>query len=167
MEYWVDGYNLILRKHWNAKATLQQARDRLLSAVTALGGPVRVFFDASKPGAGGRQPGTPSTRVAATFVRDKSADDAIADALRSTPKGTVTVVTDDRELRGRARQLGANTCGVDRFLEKLEKAYAPQSKPTQRGGDAAPSEKPGHISKRQVDDWMKYFGFDEDEDPLP
>ena len=105
--------------------------------------------------------------MVATFVRDKSADDAIADALRSTPKGTVTVVTDDRELRGRARQLGANTCSVDRFLDKLKKTYAPQSKPSQRDGRTAPSEKPGHVSKRQVDDWMKYFGFDEDEDPLP
>ena len=166
MEYWVDGYNLILRKGWNTKATLQQARDRLLSAVTGLGVTVRVFFDASKPGAGGLQSGSPSTRVVVTFVRDRSADDAIADALRAAPKDTVTVVTDDRELRGRARQLGANTCGVNRFVEKLEKKHAPGINPRNQGSKTPRGDKPGHVSKKQVNDWMKYFGFDEDKDPL-
>lgn len=163
MEYWVDGYNLILRRRWNAQATLEQARDRLLSAVAGLGVQVRVFFDASKPGAGGPVTGSPSTKVVSTFVRDGTADDAMAEALRAAPKGTVTVVTDDRELRGRARQLGANTCGVDRFLQKLERRHTPRSKQRHRGGKVAPGEKPGHVSKKQVDEWMKYFGFDEDD----
>lgn len=167
VEYWIDGYNLILRKRWNASMTLQQCRDKLLSSVAALGVPVRVFFDASKPGAGGvRGDATPSTLVTPVFVRDRSADDAMADLLRSARKGSVTVVTDDRELRGRVRQLGANALGVSKFLERLEKKASPVVRPGTRGAPVEPGEKPSHISRKQVQEWMDWFGFDEDDDLL-
>lgn len=167
MEYWIDGYNLILRKRWTETLTLEQSRDKLLSAVTALDVPVRVFFDASKAGGHGGGPGShasPSTKVTPRFIRDGSADDAMVDALRGVPKGSVTLVTDDRELRGRARQLGANALGVSKFLERLEKRRSPISPPRTRNGKTAPGEKPTHISKKQVQDWMDWFGFDEDGD---
>jgi hypothetical protein len=88
-------------------------------------------------------------------------------ALRAAPRGTVTLVTDDRELRGRARQLGANTLGVDRFLEKLERAVSPvPPKPATKKGPAGDRGQHG-LSKKQLDDWMNWFGFDPDEEPLP
>jgi len=164
VEYWIDGYNLILRKRWNATMTLEQSREKLLAAVTGLGVPVRVFFDASRPGAGGQGGHSRSTRVTPVFVRDRSADDAMADALRSAQKGVVTVVTDDRELRGRVRQLGANALGVTKFLERVEKKTGPRSQPGAHGRKVPPGEKPGHVSRKQVDDWMNWFGFDENDD---
>jgi predicted RNA-binding protein with PIN domain len=169
MEYWVDGYNLILRKRWTDTMTLEQSRDRLLSAAAALANPVHVYFDASQsPGGGGRAPtSTPSTRVRAVFVRGEEADEAMITALRAAPRGTVTLVTDDRELRGRARQLGANTLGVDRFLEKLERAVSPvPPKPATKKGPVGDRGQLG-LSKKQLDDWMNWFGFDPDEEPLP
>jgi hypothetical protein len=100
------------------------------------------------------------------FVTGGTADDAMAEALRGAPRNQVTLVTDDRELRGRARQLGANTCGVNRFLVKLDKKISPVTKPRGRDAPTSPDGKPRHVSAKDVDDWMNYFGFDKDEDPL-
>ena len=167
MEYWIDGYNVILRKRWNDRGTLEQAREKLLSAVIALGVPVRVYFDASKTPGGHGSPHSRSSHVVPVFVRQGTADDAMADDLRNKPKSQITVVTDDRELRGRARQLGANTCGVNTFVAKLDKTISPVSKPRRHGRPTATGDKPGRVSKKDVDDWMRYFGFDDEEEPTP
>jgi len=167
MEYWIDGYNVILRKRWNDSETLEQAREKLLSAVVALGVTVRVYFDAAKAPGGHGSSHSRSSRVVPVFVRQGTADDAMADDLRNKPKSQITVVTDDRELRGRARQLGANTCGVNTFVAKLDKTISPVSKPRRHGRPTATGDKPGRVSKKDVDDWMRYFGFDDEEEPTP
>jgi predicted RNA-binding protein with PIN domain len=172
MEYWLDGYNLVLRKGWDREGGLEAARARLLRAVTPLGVACRVYFDA-RGGAGVGGPSreeSPSTLVRPLYVKDRPADDAMADDLRAAAKGTVTVVTDDRELRGRAKQLGATTLGVEKFLEKLDHAATPVRKPS--ASSRARKKEPGatpeagrdaRLSKREVDEWMKLFGFEEGE----
>jgi predicted RNA-binding protein with PIN domain len=165
MEYWVDGYNLILRKAWDREGTLEQARARLLRSVVPLGVPLRVYFDAKK-GDGRSRDESPSTRVKAVYATAVAADDAMASDLRGVPRGQITVVTDDRELRGRAKQLGAATLGVDKFLEKVDLANAPVREPPP--SSRAPEPQPGakdvrdfRLSKKEVDEWMKAFGLDE------
>ena len=164
MEYWVDGYNLILRQGWTrAGATLDEARERLLRHVQALRAPARLYFDASRTGATVDRGRCASGGVRIVFVSRSSADDAMVNDLRGhrAPRD-VTIVTSDRELRRRARQLGASTVGVEKFATRVAHANAPASRPPSRraetGGRTAP------LSDGEVDDWMNWFGYDGDDD---
>ena len=151
MEYWVDGYNLLLRQGWTEGRTLEQARERLVQTASRVGKPVRLYFDATKlpPSTSSGEP--VRGRVRTIFVRHATADDAIVNDLRSSGETrSVRVVTDDRELRGRARQLGAETLGVKKFLTRLERGAAP---------------KPPAAGRRDVEDWLDYFGIDENWTP--
>ena len=112
-------------------------------------------------GAGGPNTGSPDTRVRAIFVRQGTADEAMISALRNQPKGSVTLVTDDRELRGRAKQLGANTCGVGKFMERLDRRGQPKPSKGRSTGSKKSGEKPTRVSKKEVEDWINWFGFDE------
>ena len=171
MEYWIDGYNLILRQAWNESGSLESARDRLIRETVRLGAPVRIYFDASRSqGLSGEGP-SPDRRITVLYSRDGIADDAMIRDLAKAQASAVTLVTDDRELRARARDRGANTLGVERFLSKLAKAAAPKPK----GGTKAPGSgkldaegRPKKISKKEVDDWLDAFGFDDDDlvDPM-
>lgn len=166
METWLDGYNVILRQGWNKKASLEEARARLLTAVAALKQPVRVYFDAQKfPGRVTRSEAS-SPDVRAIFVREGSADDAIVEDLRGA--SGVTVITDDRELRNRARQLKANAVGVDKFIKRLQHAVAPLSKPTRKPrGTRSEKEqdRSRSLSGKDVEDWLDFMGLDEDWQP--
>ena len=174
MEYWVDGYNLILRKAWDREGGLESARAKLLRLAVPLGSPVRIYFDARK-GDGRARDESPSTRVKPVYVTNRDADDAIAADLRLAPKGSVTVVTDDRELRGRAKQLGATTLGVEKFLERLDHANSPVREPSAASRTpalddrirSAPVTRDVRLSKREVDEWMKIFGIDDGTAPPP
>ena len=167
MEYWIDGYNLILRRGGPRPDELMEAaRERLLRGATALAVPMRIYFDAS--GGGGPAVAARSQgAVRAIYVGDRSADDQMVSDLRAhgNPRD-VTIVTDDRELRQRARQLKANTLGVARFGERLDRAVSPASHPAPgrpEKGEARPAG--GNLSKKQVDEWLDYFGIDEDWKP--
>jgi hypothetical protein len=100
---------------------------------------------------------------------DESADDRILRDLRLPRTVAVTVVTDDRELRGLAKQLKANTVGIARFVERLNKTGTPSKGPSKsRGGKQRTSShdkdgRPTSVSAQEVDDWMRTFGFEEDE----
>jgi len=171
MEYWVDGYNLILRKGWDREGTLEQARGRLLRAAVLLGVPVRVYFDARRGAAGpSEREESPAARVRPLYVREGAADDALAADLRAAATAAeVAVVTDDRELRGRVKSLGGRTLGVDKFLERLEVAGAP-ARPGRRppaasdrkSGAAASGPRDVRLSTKEVDAWLKTFGIEGD-----
>ncbi len=71
------------------------------------------------------------------------------------------MVTDDRELKLRVKGLGATSLGVAKFAERLRVESAPKS-----AAPAKPAEKKDkRLSSSEVDDWMQFFGFDENEDP--
>ena len=166
-EYWVDGYNLIHRRRWAEDAGLAGGRRRLVAALANLTVAVRVFFDASSgsvgPGAASEDRGA----VKVTFVRTGSADDGLITALRQRGGAGVTIVTDDRELRQRAQQLGALTVGVNRFLERLDKSPTtgrdgPRPKPG-AGTGAGDDGRPRSVSKKDVEAWIREFGLDDPE----
>lgn len=171
MEYWIDGYNLIHRMDWLRTCTLARARERLEAALVPLQTPMRVYFDARSGGDGPvGQPGSRSSKIALVFTAGESADDRILSDLQNAKPGTVTVVTDDRELRGRAKQQRANTLGVDKFVERMEKAARPPVKPPEGRAKAASRNRDGRpasaLSRSEVDEWMRIFGF-EGKDPSP
>lgn len=169
MEYWIDGYNVIGQTRLGVGCSLEEARDRLVHALRGLSAPVRIYFDASKSGAPSKPypPPEPVGSVRQEFVRQGTADDAMILDLRTANQKNVTLVTNDRELRGKARQLGATTLGVEKFIERLTVAMAPKSPPpsASKSSSAQKSEKPGSISKAEVEEWMKLFGFDENGAP--
>ncbi len=174
MEYWVDGYNLILRKGWDKQFTLAQSREKLLRAVVPSGMPTRIYFDASRDrSSNDARLASPSTKVTPVFVRSGSADDAMIADLRKVTAANVTLVTDDRELRGRARQVGANALGIEKFLERIDVANAPpppprspsQTPPSHSPADDPDDDRPKRVSKQEVDDWMKAFGITDDWKP--
>ncbi|HGY90981.1 MAG TPA: hypothetical protein ENK43_07400 [Planctomycetes bacterium] len=168
MEYWVDGYNLILRNRWQEKeGSLERAREVLLRRLQSLRAEITVYFDASKMPP---PPGLVQARaghIVTIFVREGSADDRMANDLRGRARGKqVTIVTDDRELRLRAKQLKAKTLGVARFLERLAKAVSPAEAPRRKKRSAnETTDRPQHLSKKEVDDWLDYMGVEEDWTP--
>ncbi len=150
MEYWIDGYNFLKRSDFESKADLATRRRKLAEAVAALGVPARIVYDARD---GGRtDPGSgrfPGIRI--EFAR--KADDAIVLALHDVrrPDG-ITVVSDDREVAGKARNLGARTASTRAFADQLRRS----------AGDPAGG-KPESPSAGEVEEYLRIFGSAPDE----
>jgi hypothetical protein len=133
MKAFIDGHNAIHALKLGAEDH-ETARGLLARRVLeAAGDEAVIFFDARSASKGlpvtGRLHG-----VAVRFCRKTTADEEILAEVRRTARpGEVTVVTDDRELAGRARQLGARTAPVERFLGGERLPPAPE-KPRTAGG---------------------------------
>ena len=83
------------------------------------------------------------------------ADEFIAEAVRvSSAPGSMSVVTSDRRLREEVEGLGARWEGPRRFLARVKRAVR---------GKGEDVEKPGNPTDEEVGEWLKEFGFAEDE----
>lgn len=124
MRVLIDGHNAIhrLKLRGPDHASLRRL---LLVRVAEREPQAIVFFDAREvpPGLFGhaREGG-----IRVEYVRGRDADSAILDEVRDGPDALV--VSDDRELAGRARQLGARACSVREFFG----AEPPREKPRGR-----------------------------------
>jgi|GEM_PF-6358927 predicted RNA-binding protein with PIN domain len=118
---WIDGYNLIGHLGLTQQGSLDSARARMLGLLS--GRKLRVYFDA-------RTGGLPEQRGALeiVFTRAENADERIVRDLRALGVGTreVTLVTNDRELAGRCRQLGAAHTSCAAFVDSLPKLSTPR-----------------------------------------
>jgi len=138
MPYYLDGNNLIARARRTARPG-EDDRAALLSGLAArLRGnrsSVRVFFDGE-----GRAASLGPLTVSGT---GGSADEAIVREIgKSADPRQITVVTGDRELARRSRDLGAKTMAPGDFWSRF-------------GDSAAPEQgKPGKVD---VDEWLDYF----------
>ena len=125
----VDGHNALHREGIRTGVHENDRREILLR-VREIDPDAIVYFDArgAPPGlaAGGREEG-----LRVRYARDGEADAAILEHVRAEPGGLV--VTDDRELAGKARQLGARTLGVAEFFEELGARQAPDPEKPERG----------------------------------
>lgn len=122
----VDAYNAMYRLWAEAPHDRDEARRRLVEAcqeAVRSGRPVparahvTLVFD-THPGASRQGQRSRSGNVRWVYVAG-SADDAIVARVKEdggTPGRSVVVVTDDRELAGRTRQLGARVLGVRAFF---------------------------------------------------
>lgn len=128
MHYFIDGYNFLFRL-FQKKGSLQKQRDAALFSlneeIEKLPLSITVVFDSSEKL---REAASRSHLDALEIIyttRQQSADDYIYKAIEeATHPQNETVVTSDRELAGKCRQLGANTLTVEQFLTHLQKRKA-------------------------------------------
>ncbi|MHC4389819.1 MAG: NYN domain-containing protein [Planctomycetota bacterium] len=175
MIFLVDGYNYLHRARLLG-GDLRRARLALLGRLSVLAGDrnrVHVVWDAergTREGTAPRDGGVLESRgrVESVFARNCTADDEILAWIRSSEKAaSLCVVTDDRELFGRAEQLGARTMRVaeveERFAKKGRKVVGTGRREEDPAGEAAESEKPRAPRGSEVKEWLDYFGATEEE----
>jgi hypothetical protein len=158
MPYIIDGHNLIPKV---PGMSLQDMDDeiqlvKLLQEFCRVNRKkVEVYFDNAPPGSpGARTYGA----VVARFIRQGgTADEAIRKKLirLGGEARNWTVVSSDREVQANARSVRAKILPADEFAEQLIGLGDPP-------GDGAIQEG-GDLTSQEVDDWMKLFGV-EDED---
>jgi len=136
--YVIDAHNALHRILPGVSGGLDALRRELLRTVQhslpSQRDRAHLVFDAAS---GSAHAGTSSRSGALSWeYAVGSADDAIVGWLRGDERSTteVTVVTDDRELRGRAKQLGAKTMRLREFF-----AASGEAAGTDRGAKAPPS----------------------------
>jgi predicted RNA-binding protein with PIN domain len=160
--YWLDGYNLIMRKNGGRlKRPLEDERSHFLTWLGSYPHRIHVFFDASRAKAVLPPDLRVPSRITTIFVTHGSADDFIVERLRNENAASITVVTDDRELRIRVHQMGARSLGVGKFLKDVETAHLP-SPPPQKSPAAGDSKIKDVLGKLPLDTdyWMKELGLD-------
>ena len=120
MRYLLDGYNLA---HWLVRdddARPDQLRARLLAALRGSlpkdAQAVDIYWDVRRP-----SPMIPPNEYLdwCTMHNVPSADEAIIEAVYSAPNArAVCVVSRDREVTGKSRQLGARILAPEQFLRR-------------------------------------------------
>jgi predicted RNA-binding protein with PIN domain len=86
------------------------------------------------------------------------ADQEIIDLVHGArQRGTITVITNDKFILREVKSAGARTLGSGAFLKRIRRSVKRSQDPL-RGED--PRKYHG-ISPREVDEWMKVFGFEE------
>jgi predicted RNA-binding protein with PIN domain len=116
----VDGMNVIGSRPDGWWRDRQRAWRRLAGQLAEYesrsGDEVRLVLD-------GRRPGDWEDEVETSFARGRrgAADDAIVELVEADPDpGSLSVVTSDRELEQRVRQLGADVIPARSFRRRLE-----------------------------------------------
>ena len=164
MEYWIDGYNIILRRRRGGGASLEDERLLLARSLAALGAGVCIYFDAARSAKEPMPVPELPLCVRFAFAKASTADDMIVETLRRDPDraAATTVVTDDRELRQRSHQLGARTLGVDKFLKLVEQKNAPASRPAPVRRPESDAAEKGIKNGLSLDAnyWLKEMGLD-------
>ena len=163
MKCFVDGYNLLfsqdeLRRILDTEG-LDSARKRLLSGVAAYATlrslSVVVVFDGSPEVVGVAREETVQGVRCIYSVGQGKADRRILLLLDAEPQpGDCVVVTSDREVRVGARHRGAKVQAADLFWRDA----------MHRPATDKPGSRDSRLSKNEVDDWLRYFGFDSDGD---
>lgn len=153
MRFLIDGYNVTRADPATCECALDEQRDALVGRLAARGadllgpGPITVVFDGTEGGAAETGKG----QVAVRYARSpESADDLI---VRLVTGGDTTVVTNDRELGGRARARGAVVLSSSACFER-----ATARKVTGRRYRAASAGLPpgAHEITRELKDlWLK------------
>jgi hypothetical protein len=126
MPYFVDGHNALHRLEIRGSSHEADRRELLIRVRDADPG-ATVFFDARKAPRG--LPGTTREEgLRVVYCREREADREILDRVRDAARPSeIIVVTDDREVAGGARQMGARSVRVDEFLGG-EAAAGPEEK---------------------------------------
>jgi predicted RNA-binding protein with PIN domain len=147
IEYWIDGYNVILGLRLGQGHPLEQRREELVRRGASLRAPCWIVFD-SQEGSSHPRSYRASGRVRVQYPPPgTSADDALLDRLHSRRTlASVRVVTDDRELRDRCRFHGAATLSVAEFAALL---LPPEAE--------GPGARDRPLSRAEVEEWLRYF----------
>ena len=145
----IDGNNL-LHSLPTREQSRQAVRRRALDTVRHEGVSLTVVFDGPPPA------GSPALehlgRVSVHYSGTASADDVIVETLsKGGPVSKWVVVTDDRGLRDRVRNLGAQVRTLAEWRgRRLQKARRAPHEPK--------------LSSREIEDWQSYFATGDDSD---
>jgi predicted RNA-binding protein with PIN domain len=152
----VDGYNLVHRTpelRPGPGISLEESRTKLVNllswAVGAGEATFLVVFDGADVKGSGEDG---SGRVRVRYSRPpEKADDLIRRLVEDQVERVdrLTVVTSDLEVARHARAMGADVALSDLFLAGI---LGPRG-----GGAAAHPEKPGNLSKRELEEWAALF----------
>lgn len=146
MRVLVDGHNAIAALKVGGK-THEEKRRNLLRRVAELAPQATVFFDARRAPAGVMDTMS-EAGVTVRYCRGDEADKAIVETVRRAgAPGQIIVVTNDREVAGRATQLGARALAVQDFF-----------------GPQGPLKPPGRRPPKKPEFTAKDFGLPEEID---
>lgn len=141
MRVLVDGHNAMGALKVGGK-THEEKRRNLLRRVAALAPQATVFFDAQRAPAGTMDTMS-ELGVTVRYCRTTEADHAIVGAVRNAAiPGQLIVVTNDREVAGKATQLGAQALSVQDFFGGRDAPGTPLKSPGRR-----PPKKPEFTAK--------------------
>jgi hypothetical protein len=160
--YLIDGYNLlyamgVLLPRRTGPHLLEKARLRLLGLLRGACGEaaagITVVFDAKLP-----PPGVPAELehegIRVVFaVKEGEADELIEELIRrASVPGRLTVVSDDHRIQQAARRRHCVVQGCGDFLDWLDRQHRPRRAPPPAGAG-----KPGHVSEKETERWLREF----------
>lgn len=156
-QFLVDGYNLAFAWGPVRREMLvdkQKGREALIGLLArykkAAGCGITVVFDGCDFPGGEKQQGTRGIKVVFS-KKPATADDEINQLVSASKnRGSLTVVSSDRQVAGFAKRRRASAMGSGEFVEKAERAMA-------RTGEGG--EKP---EAADVEEWAEYFGVSGD-----
>lgn len=167
-EILIDAYNLIYaepRLNPLMRRDVERAREEFLALVAqripADGSQTFVVFDAMRdprPATGPGRTNQEYRRGIHVIYARETADTWIRERIQHAAEpGQITVVTSDREILDTARAHGAGILRVSDFLQLTARRHA-------RTREIRDAEKPGHMSKREIEEWERLFGEPREED---
>lgn len=161
-EILIDAYNVIYadpRLNPVMRQDVERAREEFLALVAARipadGSQTYVVFDAMRD----PRPTTGTGRTHKEYRRGihviyarETADTWIRDRIQNAAEpALITLVTSDREILETARAHGAGVLRVSDFLQLAARRHA-------RTRELRDTEKPEHMSKREIEEWERLFG---------
>lgn len=131
MRVLIDGHNAMAALKVGGK-THEAKRRNLLRRVAAATPQATVFFDAQRAPAGIMETMS-ELGVTVRYCRGMEADQAIVGAVRqAAAPGQIIVVTNDREVAGKATQLGARALSVQEFFGPRSPLPSPGRRPPKK-----------------------------------
>jgi predicted RNA-binding protein with PIN domain len=131
MRVLIDGHNALAALRVGGK-THEAQRRNLLRRVAEVAPQAMVFFDARRAPAG-IMDAMSELGVSVRYCRGREADVAILEIVRAAAApGQIVVVTNDREVAGKATQLGAQALAVKDFLGPRSPLPSPGRKPPKK-----------------------------------
>ncbi len=148
MRVLIDGHNAMAALKVGGK-THEAQRRNLLRRVAEAAPQAMVFFDARRAPVGIME-SMSELGVSVRYCRGREADAAILEIVRSSAApAQIIVVTNDREVAGKAAQLGARSLAVKDFF-----------------GPRGPLARPGRAPPKKPEFTPQDFGFRSDETDL-
>jgi len=159
----LDTYNLL---HVPMPEALAGLNEWGLCRTLSRGGLARKFRGATLFCDGGLKPGAPEQspfpEIEIVYTgHDKSADDAIVDAVeRSTAPRRIVVVSDDRQIARNVRRRKATVWNCRTFIDRL--AHSLRHPEAAGAGSDAPVDRSTPLSDEETQRWLREFGLDGD-----
>ncbi len=171
MHYYIDGYNLLFRSVGAGIADLKLHRESLIQSlnikVASLKLDVTIVFDSQYfPGDGSRSH-FKHLEICFTPI-GITADEYILLELQhcKAPQSQI-VVTSDRDLAYKARNLSAGTESVDEFLGWMNKRYKKKQTPEYQRLASLPKKKPAHTKETETKEKEPDNSVAESDTPKP